>query len=85
MFDIGFWELITIAILALIIVRPEKLPKFAEDTGKLLKNLRNYVKKTKKEMAKELNVEEINELQDSINHVDKLMEEAPDKNLSDKK
>ncbi len=85
MFDIGFWELITIAILALIIVRPEKLPKFAEDTGKLLKNLRNYVKKTKKEMAKELNVEEISELQDSINHVDKLMEEAPDKNLSDKK
>jgi|TARA_B100000965_G_scaffold214076_1_gene178922 twin arginine-targeting protein translocase TatB len=84
-FDIGFWELITIAILALIIVRPEKLPKFAKDAGKLLKNLRNYVKKTKKEMAKELNVEEISELQDSINHVDKLMEEAPDKNLSDKK
>ena len=47
MFDIGFWELITIAILALIIVRPEKLPKFAKDAGKLLKNLRNYVKKTK--------------------------------------
>ena len=45
MFDIGFWELITIAILALIIVRPEKLPKFAKDAGKLLKSLRNYVKK----------------------------------------
>ena len=61
------------------------LPKFAKDAGKLLKSLRNYVKKTKKEIAKELNVEEISELQDSINHVDKLMEEAPDKNLSDKK
>ena len=85
MFDIGFWELITIAIVALIIVRPGKLPKFAKDTGKLLNGLRNYIQSTKKEIAEELNVEEINKLQNSFNHIDKLMEEAPDKNLSKKK
>ena len=36
MFDIGFWELITIALITLIIVRPENLPKLAKDTGKFL-------------------------------------------------
>ena len=85
MFDIGFWELITIAIVALIIVPPGRLPKFAKDTGKLLNGLLNYVQNTKKEIAEELNVEKINKLQDSFNHIDKLMEEAPDKNLSKKK
>ena len=79
MFDIGFWELITIALIALVMVRPEHLPKFAKDAGKFLANVRNFIYNAKKELAKELKIEEIDELQNSINHVDKLMQDAPDK------
>lgn len=79
MFDIGFWELITIALITLIMVRPERLPKFAKDAGKFLGNLRSFIHNAKKELVKELKVEEINELQNSINHVDNLMKEAPDR------
>jgi len=85
MFDIGFWELITIAVITVVIVRPEKLHEFTKDTGKLLKNLRRYVQNAKKEFTNEMNIDEVSELQNSINHVEKLMDEAPDKNIHKEK
>ncbi|MEC7876199.1 MAG: Sec-independent protein translocase protein TatB [Pseudomonadota bacterium] len=81
MFDIGFWELITIALIVLIMVRPEHLPKLAKDAGKFLARLRNFIYSAKKELAKEFKIEEINELQNSINHVDRLMQNSPDKKI----
>ena len=84
MFDIGFWELITITLIALIIMRPEHLPKFAKDVGKFLGKLRNFIYSAKKEIVKELEIKEIHELQDSIDRVDNLMKEAPDKIISEK-
>jgi len=85
MFDIGFWELITIAVIAIVIVQPEKLPKFTKDTGRLLKNLRSYIQNAKKEFTNEMNIDEVSELQNSINHVEKLMDEAPDKDIRKEK
>ena len=82
MFDIGFWELITMALITLIMVRPEHLPKFAKDAGKFLGGLRKFAYSAKKEIIREFKIKEVNELQESINHVDKLMNEAPDKNLT---
>ena len=84
MFDIGFWELITIALITLIIVRPENLPKLAKDIGKVAANLRKIIYGTKQELIRELKIEEINKLRDSISHVDKLMHNAPDKKASKK-
>ena len=84
MFDIGFWELITIALITLIIVRPENLPKLAKDTGKFLASLRKFIYSAKQELVNELKIDEINELQDSISHVDKLMRDAPDRKVSKK-
>tara|TARA_B100000959_G_C14852093_1_gene570529 strand:+ start:501 stop:779 length:279 start_codon:yes stop_codon:yes gene_type:complete len=84
MFDIGFWELITITLIALIMVRPEHLPKLAKDAGKFLARLRNFINNAKNELAKEFKIEEINELHNSINHVDKLMQNAPDKKIIEK-
>jgi sec-independent protein translocase protein TatB len=85
MFDIGFWELITITLIVLIMVRPENLPKFAKDAGKFLARLRNFISNAKKELAKEFKIEEVNELNNSINHVEKLMQNAPDKKITEKK
>ena len=85
MFDIGFWELITITLIVLIMVRPEHLPKFAKDAGKFLASLRNFISNAKKELAKEFKIEEVNELNNSINHVEKLMQNAPDKKITEEK
>ena len=39
---------------------------------------------TPEELINELKIDEINELQDSISHVDKLMHDAPDRKVSKK-
>ena len=84
MFDIGFWELITIALIVIIMVRPEHLPKLAKDAGTFLARLRNFIHSAKKELSKEFKIEEINDLHNSINHVDELMQNAPDKKIIEK-
>lgn len=40
--DLGFGELIGLAILALFLVGPDRLPTFAADAAKLVKKLRSY-------------------------------------------
>ncbi|CAB4858256.1 MAG: Sec-independent protein secretion pathway component [Actinobacteria bacterium] len=40
-FDIGAGELVGLAILAMILVGPERLPKVAVEAAKMLKKLRN--------------------------------------------
>tara|TARA_B100001250_G_C19633596_1_gene714900 strand:+ start:540 stop:812 length:273 start_codon:yes stop_codon:yes gene_type:complete len=81
MFDIGFWELITVALIILFFVRPENLPKFTRDAGKFLRKLRKFIYTAKNELKKELKIEEIDNLQSSINQVDKLMHDAPDRKI----
>lgn len=78
MFDIGFWELFLILILALLVVGPERLPKAARTAGYWLGKARRYVEGVKEEMASEFDVNElkrmihnqevqINELQNQLN------------------
>ena len=40
-FDIGAGELLGLAVLAMILVGPERLPKVAVEAAKMLKKLRN--------------------------------------------
>jgi len=43
MFDIGFWELLLILILALLIVGPGRLPTAARTAGYWFSKARRYV------------------------------------------
>jgi len=85
MFDIGFWELFLILILALLIVGPERLPKAARTAGYWFGKARRYVEGVKEEVASEFDVTElkrmihnqevqINELQNQLNEPVKLDE-----------
>lgn len=82
MFDIGFWELVIIAIIALIIIGPERLPQFARDAGRFIAKIRKYVQNAKRELEKELDLDQTQNLQDDISHIDKLMKEAPDRMMN---
>ena len=79
MFDIGFWELIAIAVVALLIIGPERLPQFARDAGRFVGKIRRMIQSAKRELEKELDLDERGDLKNSINHIDKLMKEAPDR------
>ena len=57
MLDISGWEFLTLGIIAVIIFGPDKLPKFAADAGRFLKQVRNYVNGAKDELTRELGPE----------------------------
>jgi len=58
-FDIGFWELVVIAVVALVVVGPEKLPKLARVCGLWIGRANASLQAVKKDIAKELRAEEL--------------------------
>jgi sec-independent protein translocase protein TatB len=66
MFDISFTEIMVIAVVALIVVGPERLPKVARTLGHLLGRVRRYVSDVKNDIQREMEVEELNELHSSV-------------------
>jgi len=59
MFDIGFWELILIAIVALIVIGPERLPRVARTAGLYMGRARRMVATVKADVQRELATEEL--------------------------
>ncbi len=66
MFDIGFSELIVIAIVALVVIGPERLPKVARTAGLLLGRMQRYVSDVKSDISREMQLEELKKLQADI-------------------
>lgn len=83
MFDIGFWELVIIALVALVVIGPERLPEFAREAGRWVRKIRAFIQNAKREVEKELKLDELNDLTESIDHVDGLMKQAPDRLLQE--
>ncbi len=69
MFDIAFSELVVIAIIALIVIGPEKLPKVARTLGALTGRMQRYIAQIKEEVNREDRFAELQKLQQEIQHV----------------
>ena len=66
MFDVGFSELIVIAIVALVVIGPERLPKVARTAGHLLGRLQRYVNDVKADISREMQLDELKKLQADV-------------------
>ena len=77
MFDVGFWEILLILVLALVVIGPERLPGAARQAGFWVGKARRYIEGVRSEVEQELDVNEfkrmlhnqevqINELQQQI-------------------
>ncbi|MCG7874842.1 MAG: Sec-independent protein translocase protein TatB [Candidatus Thiodiazotropha endolucinida] len=62
MFDVGFWELTIIALVALIVIGPERLPKVARTAGLWLGRGRRFIANVKADIDKEIKAEELREV-----------------------
>ncbi len=58
MLDVGFFEIIIVALACLLIVGPERLPVVFKTLGILVGRAQNYVSKVKSDVEKELNFSE---------------------------
>ncbi len=66
MFDIGFTELMVIAIVALVVIGPEKLPKVARTVGAYLGRLQRYVNDVKADINRELELDELRKFKQTV-------------------
>lgn len=82
MFDVGFSELIVIAVVALIVIGPEKLPKVARTAGHLLGRLQRYVGDVKSDINREMQLEDLKKLQQQVVDQAKGMEASVSQQLS---
>lgn len=66
MFDVGFSELVVIALVALIVIGPERLPKVARTVGILLGRLQRYVNDVKSDINREIQLDELKQMQEQV-------------------
>jgi sec-independent protein translocase protein TatB len=66
MFDLGFWELALVALVALVVIGPERLPQVMRTSGMWLNRLRGMALSIRSELEQELY------RQDADGHVDEI-------------
>jgi sec-independent protein translocase protein TatB len=81
MFDIGFTELMVIALVALIVIGPERLPRVARTLGHLAGRLQRYVADVKADISREVELDELRKMRDSMQEAAHGMESSFDAEL----
>ena len=76
MFDIGFSEMIVIAVIALVVLGPEKLPRVARTAGHLLGRMQRYVNDVKADINREVELDELRKLQKEMQNTANSIEQS---------
>ena len=76
MFDVGFSELIVIALVALIVIGPERLPRVARTVGALLGRAQRYVNEVKADIQREVDLDELKNLKSTFEDAAKTVEQS---------
>lgn len=61
MFDIGFWELLVIGVIGLLVLGPERLPGAIRSTSRTIRNIRNMANGFKQEIEQQVRIQELHE------------------------
>ncbi len=81
MFDIGFSEIFVIALVALIVIGPERLPKVARTLGHLLGRMQRYVNDVKADISREMELDELRKLQSTVEEAARSIEQSVHKEI----
>jgi len=76
MFDVGFSELIVIALVALIVIGPERLPRVARTLGALLGRAQRYVNDVKADIQREVDLDELKSIRSTFQDAAKSVEQS---------
>jgi sec-independent protein translocase protein TatB len=74
MFDIGFWELALIGVVALLVVGPDRLPGLARTVGLWVGRIRRYVANVRDDIEREIQADELKKMLEKTEDLDPLQE-----------
>jgi len=75
-FDVGFTELMVIAVVALIVIGPERLPRVARTLGHLFGRLQRYVNDVKADINREIELDELRKFKSTFEDAARGFESA---------
>ena len=76
MFDIGFSEMGIIAVVALIVLGPERLPKVARQAGLWISKLQRYVSDVKSDINRQMELDELRRMKTEVQQAASGIESA---------
>jgi sec-independent protein translocase protein TatB len=83
MFDISFSELLVIAVVALIVIGPQRLPAVARTLGHLFGRMQRYVNDVKADISREMELDELRRLQSSMEDTARSMSDSVNRGISE--
>jgi len=66
MLDLGFSEMMVIAVVALVVIGPERLPKVARTVGHLVGRMQRYVNDVKADIGREMELDELRKFRQTV-------------------
>lgn len=66
MFDISFMEMLIVALAALVVIGPERLPKVARQAGQWVTRMRRYVEDVKSDFSRQIELAELQNLKTEV-------------------
>lgn len=76
MFDIAFTELFIAAVIALVVVGPQRLPRLARQIGEWLGRLQRYVNDVKSDINRQMDLEELRRIKSEVTEAASDMESS---------
>jgi|ETNmetMinimDraft_11_1059920.scaffolds.fasta_scaffold26244_2 sec-independent protein translocase protein TatB len=79
MFDFGYWEIVVIFVITLIVVGPEKMPALARKAGLYVGKFKKFVSKIQNDINNEIKSEELKEqlsIKDEESSLSQTVEQA---------
>ncbi|MDR2709891.1 MAG: Sec-independent protein translocase protein TatB [Burkholderiales bacterium] len=76
MFDFSFSELLVVAVVAMIVIGPKRLPKTVRTLGLLLGRAQRYVSSIKADIQREMELEELQKVRESVQGISRDIKQS---------
>jgi sec-independent protein translocase protein TatB len=83
MFDVGFSEMLVIAVVALVVIGPERLPRVARTAGVLFGRLQRYVSQVKADIHREMEAADLSKVKTEFESAARSMKEDLESQAAD--
>jgi len=83
MFDIGISEMMVIAVVALVVLGPERLPRVARQAGEWIVKLQRYVADVKNDITRQVELEELRRVQQEMQGAARELQSSMQKSVSE--